>query len=470
MKHLIIYGSVLLAAASSAAAQDLTLRPGQLADQIGNVSLSPAAHLTIRGAIDVRDLLTLRDNEPAGGVLDLSNADISGFNFSKPSYLGRSIFGEKALPAYIFFQSNWDEVILPADMKSIEAGAFSGSKIKRVSIPENVEVIAEYAFYGCDYLEFVSIPDNVKSIGKGAFAGCRNLQEVDMRDSKVSDIPAKCFADCPNLAFLFLPQSIESVGSEAFSSTSLTEIILPKVKYLAPYSLAGMPLLESVTLNKDAVFSEGTLMNNGRLERISGAPANLPPLFAANCYSFAPSDIISTTGNVGSFAFSNSTATELILSGDIAYVGTGAFSGMNSLERIDATSLKADIPEAHAEAFAGIEPSEVVLMVDHQALDDWRQHNVWGRFNVQSDITTSIEDIAPDPVAISVAVDGRILKVAASSNLTNGGIFSIDGASLAQLPTGVSSAEIPLDNISEKVVIVTVSTADSHKTVKVLLK
>lgn len=461
----LVLGGCVLAAAAQIEVQ----RPGTLGEQLDGMTLTAQGKLALKGTIDVRDLLTLKDKGEEIGVLDLSGTNIAEYNYAKAAHVGRTHFSRKVLPSYVFFRSAYKEVILPKDLTAIDAGAFAGSEITAIEIPEGVEIIGDYAFYGCPNLDFILLPSSVKVIGKGAFSGCPKLEEVDMMETKVTAIPENCFADSPALGLVSFPSGIESVGSFAFKGTSIDEIILPKVKVLDPYALADMPMLRNVTLNRNAKYNEGTLMNNGRLERVSGVPTNVPALFAANCYSFVPSDILAGKSEVGNYAFSNSSVSELILGKGLNHIGDGAFSGMTSLTDIDAQALKGDLPEVSENSFSGIEPSSVKLKVDKNSVDLWRNHPVWGQFNVQSNTLTGVDEIVADAQAgISIMLDGDMLKVTAPEPITGGGVFNIGGNALRYLPAGENVAEVSIEEISDNVLIVTVTTASERKTVKLM--
>ena len=55
---------------------------------------------------------------------------------------------------------------------AIPAYAFNGCAVKEITIPDGVEKLDEYAFYGNTTLTSVELPDSVTSIGKYAFANC----------------------------------------------------------------------------------------------------------------------------------------------------------------------------------------------------------------------------------------------------------------------------------------------------------
>ena len=52
-----------------------------------------------------------------------------------------------------------------------------------IIIPENIKIIAPYAFSGCENLYSVRIPEGVESIEKRAFQKCKNLLFVSLPQS-----------------------------------------------------------------------------------------------------------------------------------------------------------------------------------------------------------------------------------------------------------------------------------------------
>ena len=69
-------------------------------------------------------------------------------------------------------------------------------EIKDLIIPNSVDSIHNYAFYGCDALTSVTIPNSVTSIGYNAFAYCDSLTFVAI-GSGVTNIESYAFRNCP---------------------------------------------------------------------------------------------------------------------------------------------------------------------------------------------------------------------------------------------------------------------------------
>lgn len=103
-----------------------------------------------------------------------------------------------------------------------------GGKTGDYVIPENVEVISDYAFDGCAYLSSIKLPDSICDIGKEAFFNCSGIESIIIPEG-VSNIGDYTFQNCKNLKFISLPQSVKSIGENSFAfCESLESINLPE--------------------------------------------------------------------------------------------------------------------------------------------------------------------------------------------------------------------------------------------------
>ena len=88
-------------------------------------------------------------------------------------------------------------------------------EIKDLIIPNSVDSIHGYAFYGCSSLTSITIPNSVTSIGYNAFSDCSSLTSVTIPNS-VTSIGYNAFSDCSSLTSVTIPNSVTSIGSSAF--------------------------------------------------------------------------------------------------------------------------------------------------------------------------------------------------------------------------------------------------------------
>ncbi len=74
------------------------------------------------------------------------------------------------------------------------------------------------AFYSCYTLSKVTLPDGLYEIGDYAFYGCKNLRTIEIPES-VMHIGKSAFAMCSNLSSLTVPSGIDTIGDNAFLQT-----------------------------------------------------------------------------------------------------------------------------------------------------------------------------------------------------------------------------------------------------------
>ncbi|MDY4977773.1 MAG: leucine-rich repeat domain-containing protein, partial [Ruminococcus bromii] len=66
-----------------------------------------------------------------------------------------------------------------------------------VVIPDDVTILGNYAFYGCNYINQVTISQNVKTIGRYAFGKCTSITQV------------------------YIPANVINIGAGSFSNSGL---------------------------------------------------------------------------------------------------------------------------------------------------------------------------------------------------------------------------------------------------------
>jgi len=104
--------------------------------------------------------------------------------------------------------------VLYLDSKLIQYPA--GKNTTEFAVPEYVDSIADYAFYGSRRLSKLVMGNNVVNLGKAAFALCDHLKEVTL-GVNVSDLPEALFGNDTDLArVVFCGDAPSVIGTDAF--------------------------------------------------------------------------------------------------------------------------------------------------------------------------------------------------------------------------------------------------------------
>ena len=143
----------------------------------------------------------------------------------------------------VFIEGDDYTVTAIADGDGPSTGAFSGTNVTSVEIPNTVSKIGRYAFYGCSDLNFltlpsqlneigdfafvesgivlITIPANVISIGDQAFTNCSSLESVSFEDElTLESIGIWAFAFCTNLQAINIPDSVTAIRTSTFEGCS----------------------------------------------------------------------------------------------------------------------------------------------------------------------------------------------------------------------------------------------------------
>ncbi len=157
-----------------------------------------------------------------------------------------------------FFGSNITSVVIPDSVTRISNFAFYNSNLPSITIPDSVASIGNSAFQSCDNLTSITIGEGVASIGSSAFSDCINLTSVDFgENSQLTRIGDDAFSGCGLLTSITIPDSVITIGDSAFFNCS---------------ALAEVYNYSSLTI------TEGSYSNDGDLGRYAKVVYNASEL------------------------------------------------------------------------------------------------------------------------------------------------------------------------------------------------
>lgn len=162
-------------------------------------------------------------------------------------------------------------VTIQQNVTSIGDRAFDGcSALTTLSLGEDIQTIGNYAFENCTSLTGVTIPQSVTSIGYYAFEGCTHLNPLTIK-GPITSMGNYAFAGSTYLTSLTLYDDIQTIGNFAFlGSTSLKTVTLPKnLTSIGEYAFARCSELESITIPENVkTINPKTFADCSKLEYI----------------------------------------------------------------------------------------------------------------------------------------------------------------------------------------------------------
>ena len=352
-------------------------------------------------------------------------------------------------------------ISIPNSVTTIESGAFAGCGFTTVNLPASISSFGNGVFSGCDNLENISvdqdskilssingilfsadgntllavpnkkaigefiIPDNVTVIADYAFQNCKDLKSLTIPNS-VKNIGVWTFGNCPGLTSLTLPNSVISIGDYCFSNcTNLVSVTLSSsLTMINQCAFAYCSSLKSIDLpNSITSIGNNSFQRCGALTSIA-----LPQSLTA----------------IGNFAFSMCTSlTSIIIPSGVENIGVGAFINCTNLTKLWLLPTTPPILYSN-NAFGGV-PQDSKVYIPAGTLDDYSEATGWnyfsdfiefGRVNIilsETELNLKIEEKAT--VSAEIEKDDDISIESKSWESTNSEIASVDdGVVTAHLP------------------------------------
>lgn len=175
---------------------------------------------------------------------------------------------------------NLMEVVIGKGVKIIGANAFSGTSLKAINIPENVEIIGNEAFK-CETLEKIegkyASRDNMCLIVDNTLIQLADAKGMTLTEYTIPEdvkvIGNGVFMNYSNLTRITIPEGVEKIGMHAFNGCNLSSLILPStLKYIENFMFCNNKDLYEVYCHavtppglsgswfNAAIFEEGTII------------------------------------------------------------------------------------------------------------------------------------------------------------------------------------------------------------------
>ena len=154
---------------------------------------------------------------------------------------------------------NLTRVRWSAGLKKIKLGAFDGTALETLVLPEGVEIL-ENAFKNCTELKSVSLPSTLTKIGNSygvpPFSGCHSLESIEIAEgNEVYASDGNCVMRREDNTLVVgckaskIPSYTEHIGRFAFQGAALESVALPEgVTSIEDYAFAHNDRLKEITL------------------------------------------------------------------------------------------------------------------------------------------------------------------------------------------------------------------------------
>jgi len=239
---------------------------------------------------------------------------------------------------YAFQENNLTNVIIPEKVKHIGAFAFYKNKLTSINIPASVKILKNGAFAE-NNLTSVTISEGITTIDLNLFF-MNQLTSVTI-PSTVTEIGGGAFKN-NKLTSVTIPASVISIGKEAFSYNQLTSVIIPEnvttiedgtfrdnklTSVIIPKnvtSIVGNPFKNNPLSSISVVENSNYSVRDGVLFNKDGKTLIIYPPSKGNKYTI-PEGVVS----ISEGAFSGAGLTSITIPSSITKIGYKAFENNN---------------------------------------------------------------------------------------------------------------------------------------------
>ena len=245
----------------------------------------------------------------------------------------------KSIGNYAFAENEaLTRVALKSGIESIGNGAFYGdSLLSTINLPASLKTIGAYAFYDCVALTSVTLPVLVEVINDYTFMNCTALNTLKINAATVA-IGDKSFAYCSELHSVTLSGKVTSIGEKAFYRNALTTFnFTDGLTYIGADAFAFTPLTDITLPDTLMYIGEQTFVNCSALSAISMPDSVL--YVGAFAFSNNADDLTVTIrkncGKIADYMLYNTDIYKVIIENGITEIGDYVFALCHELAEIE---------------------------------------------------------------------------------------------------------------------------------------
>ncbi len=372
--------------------------PGTLANIIPMEEwYNSISKLTISGDLNGSDLYVIR--EMAGATVE--TLDMSGARIVKggtPYYKNYNEYytEDDVVGPYMFYNCRaLQTLILPANIKSIGAEAFSESRLRSFVVPKTITSIGSGLFSGCSDLASIEVEEGnptyyspagsnaiIERASQKLIAGC----PATVIPEGVTTIAS--YALATTIYTLTLPESLTTIEENALYGARLRYLFIPKnVKSIGSNSL---PYLQAITVDSENTVYDSRNNCNCLIETATNTvllgsigsefPEGIEAIgdMAFQSYNINIINLPQSLKTIGSMAFYYTYLNNLVIPANVISIGEFAFSHT----KLKVCKVKCQTPPSISENTFFDVPSDVKLIVPNGTKAAYASAKGWKAFPV----------------------------------------------------------------------------------------
>lgn len=430
MKKGLFANVLLLIGALAVSASQLTVTntaAGKLSALIGNEARNVDS-LTVEGPMDLKDIRVAWDGSFNGQLKYLNIAKAEFKDNKIPEYALYVKTEQKGDKTFL----NIDEIVLPENLEEIGAYAFSRTMLTKMPLPPTLKKLGEGAFMFCNLTydknrgDNFRLPEGIEEIPDFCFYGSVNCNEFHFPQS-LKLIGERAFSN-NIISRIELPPFLEEVGVKSFRDTGLEEVaFLGSCKNLGREAFQNCPFLEKLILPNNAEIIP-TAFVGGTMIKTLEIPENVRIIDNS---AFCINQYLQTvyfhegTEEIKDYAFDMNNLSKLILPSTLQSIGKKPFYSSKIY-------CKATIPPRCENGDEWIPATTLYVPLGAKALyaeaEGWKNAKEIIELSADEFDMAGIGDVtAPESTVTVTTADGQAIIETAAESPTYFAIYSADG-------------------------------------------
>lgn len=269
--------------------------------------------------IEVPNLLTIPSSFCSGNS-NLKSVILSERVQTIDSYAFRNCFSEDS-----------NVVLTFTNLQTLGSSAFSGSKLRKISISNAANIAGDSVWSGCKMLTEVIMP-NVKTIKNYTFENCTSLVTLDL--SSLEEMGMRTFGACSLLKHIDLP-NIKKIGSNSFSNSGVQEVWMPNVEIINTAAFYGTKLSGEYNLSHLITIGSEAFRQSEIKSMTTDLVTSIGDSAFRNSKMTVYTQLSDTPLEIGNYAFSECFDLQSVNIKKLHKAGVRAFSSCSSLQYVN---------------------------------------------------------------------------------------------------------------------------------------